>query len=219
MKRWQYEPATDLDQTLVERLRNFPREPDMLVYGLRSLVALIIRALAAHLSSLRDHRTKSICAAIARSCWWRIIPAISTRVCLLAALAASPDLHRAFPGRGGRLFFQERAAHLDRDRHRECAAFRASDACPAKSCRFVVRAARECRKHSDHFSGGNPLRAPARSQEFKAGIGALVAGRDVAVLPCYLDGAFRAWPKGSIWPRPRKVRLIIGAPRNYASRS
>ena len=38
------------------------------------------------------------------------------------------------------------------------------------------------------------------------------------VLPCYLDGAFRAWPKGSRWPRPRKVRLIIGAPRNYASR-
>ena len=52
-------------------------------------------------------------------------------------------------------------------------------------------------------------------QEFKPGIGALVAGRDVAVLPCYLDGAFRAWPKGSHWPRPRKVRLIIGAPRNY----
>jgi 1-acyl-sn-glycerol-3-phosphate acyltransferase len=54
-------------------------------------------------------------------------------------------------------------------------------------------------------------------QEFKGGIGALVAGRDVAVLPCYLDGAFRAWPKGSRFPRPRKVRLIIGAPRNYAT--
>jgi 1-acyl-sn-glycerol-3-phosphate acyltransferase len=54
-------------------------------------------------------------------------------------------------------------------------------------------------------------------QEFKAGVGALVAGRDVAVLPCYLDGAFRAWPKGKRIPRPRKVRLIIGAPRNYAA--
>jgi 1-acyl-sn-glycerol-3-phosphate acyltransferase len=37
------------------------------------------------------------------------------------------------------------------------------------------------------------------------------------VLPCYLDGAFRAWPKGSRFPRPRKVRLVIGAPRNYAA--
>src|SRR6266480_5378630 len=45
MKKWRYDSARDLDQTLLERLRNFPREPDMLVYGLRSLVALIIRAL------------------------------------------------------------------------------------------------------------------------------------------------------------------------------
>ena len=45
MKRWQYEPAADLDQSLTERLRNFPRQPDMLVYGLRSLVALVIRGL------------------------------------------------------------------------------------------------------------------------------------------------------------------------------
>ncbi|HSV63690.1 MAG TPA: lysophospholipid acyltransferase family protein, partial [Chthoniobacterales bacterium] len=54
-------------------------------------------------------------------------------------------------------------------------------------------------------------------QDFKPGIGALVAGRDVAVLPCYLDGAFRAWPKGKRIPRARKVRLIIGAPRNYGA--
>jgi 1-acyl-sn-glycerol-3-phosphate acyltransferase len=51
------------------------------------------------------------------------------------------------------------------------------------------------------------------------GIGALVAGRDVAVLPCYLQGAFRAWPKGRRLPRPRKVRLIVGGPRNYSSRN
>src|SRR5439155_5543925 len=43
MKRWRYDSAQDLDQTLIERLRRFPREPDMLVYGIRSLVALIIR--------------------------------------------------------------------------------------------------------------------------------------------------------------------------------
>ena len=43
MKRWHYDSVRDLDQTLVERLRRFPREPDMLVYGVRSFVALIIR--------------------------------------------------------------------------------------------------------------------------------------------------------------------------------
>ncbi len=45
MKRWRYSPAADLEQPMIERLRHFPREPDMLVYGLRSLAALIIRGL------------------------------------------------------------------------------------------------------------------------------------------------------------------------------
>jgi 1-acyl-sn-glycerol-3-phosphate acyltransferase len=54
--------------------------------------------------------------------------------------------------------------------------------------------------------------------EFKSGIGALVAGRDVAVVPCFIDGSFQAWPKGKRFPRPRKVRLVVGTPRNYRDR-
>jgi len=54
------------------------------------------------------------------------------------------------------------------------------------------------------------------TQPFKLGISALVAGRDVAVVPCYLQGAFEAWPKGNRFPRPQKIRLIIGAPCSYA---
>lgn len=56
-------------------------------------------------------------------------------------------------------------------------------------------------------------------QPFRSGIGALVVGRDVLVLPCRLEGTYRAWPKGRRLPRPAKVRLIIGEPRNYATRS
>ena len=44
MNSWNYEPAADLDQPTVERLRRFPREPDMIVYGLRSMVALVLRS-------------------------------------------------------------------------------------------------------------------------------------------------------------------------------
>src|SRR6266700_8097008 len=43
MQTWRYEPASDLDQPMIERLRRFPREPDMLVYALRSLAALTSR--------------------------------------------------------------------------------------------------------------------------------------------------------------------------------
>jgi len=56
-----------------------------------------------------------------------------------------------------------------------------------------------------------------RTQPFKLGVPALVAGRDVAVVPCYLEGAFDAWPKGKRFPRPKKIRLIIGAPCSYAN--
>src|SRR5207244_11298487 len=59
----------------------------------------------------------------------------------------------------------------------------------------------------------------SETHDFKSGIGALVAGRNVSVFPCYLDGAFDAWPKGSRFPRPRKIRLIVGSPRNYVARA
>jgi 1-acyl-sn-glycerol-3-phosphate acyltransferase len=55
--------------------------------------------------------------------------------------------------------------------------------------------------------------------EFKPGIGLLVAGTNIPVVPCHVQGAFAAWPKDKLWPRPRKLRLQIGAPRAYASLS
>jgi 1-acyl-sn-glycerol-3-phosphate acyltransferase len=50
---------------------------------------------------------------------------------------------------------------------------------------------------------------------FKPGIGLLLAGRDVPVVPCYLDGTFAAFRKGTKFPRPRAIRLTIGEPRRY----
>ena len=43
MEDWHYDSSEQLDQTIVERLKSFPREPDILVYSLRSLCALMIR--------------------------------------------------------------------------------------------------------------------------------------------------------------------------------
>src|SRR5436189_92194 len=56
-----------------------------------------------------------------------------------------------------------------------------------------------------------------RMREFKSGVGAIVAGRDVSVVPCYIEGAHAAWPKGQRLPRPRKIRVLLGASRNYRS--
>src|SRR5205823_8630463 len=43
MKISDYDSACDIDQALVDRLRSFPRKPDMLVYCVRALIALVIR--------------------------------------------------------------------------------------------------------------------------------------------------------------------------------
>jgi hypothetical protein len=42
-------------------------------------------------------------------------------------------------------------------------------------------------------------------------------GSDVAVIPCHLEGGFRAWPKGKRIPRPRRLSLRIGEGRDYKS--
>ena len=51
---------------------------------------------------------------------------------------------------------------------------------------------------------------------FKPGLGMLVAGTNVPVVPCYLDGCHAALPATSRLPRPRKIRIRIGAAHSFA---
>src|SRR5580693_10440539 len=104
MKKWRYDSARYFEQAPIDRLRQFPREPDMLVYGLRSLVALIIRGwlriyhrfeIIGH-ENLRTNRSLVIVANHSSH--------LDT-LCLLAALPLR-KLHRAFPVAAADYFFQ-----------------------------------------------------------------------------------------------------------------
>jgi len=57
--------------------------------------------------------------------------------------------------------------------------------------------------------------ATGELQPFKAGLGMLVAGTDVPVVPCHLQGAFAAWPRTGKWPRPRRVTVRVGEPLRF----
>ncbi len=214
MKKWRYHSLRDLERTPLDRVREFPREPDKLVRGLRAIVALIIRGLlrvynrfeiVGH-ENLRMNRSLVI---VANHC------SHLDTLCLLAALPLR-KLHRAFPAAASDYFFQSVA--------RLWIAAVIVNALPFGRQTRVRQSLSLCEQL---------LRSPGtiliifpegtRSttgelREFKSGIGALVAGRDVAVVPCLIDGSFRAWPKGKRLPRPRKVRLIVDAPRNYRER-
>jgi 1-acyl-sn-glycerol-3-phosphate acyltransferase len=211
MRNWLYDSVRVVDQAPIDRLREFPREPDMLVYGLRSLGALIIRGLL-HIynqfeiighQNLRINRSLVI---VANHC-----SHIDT-LCLLAALPLR-KLHRAFPAAAADYFFQSIS--------RLWAAAILVNALPFARQARVRESLSRCRELLAN-PGTILIIFPEGTRsttgdvgEFKSGIGALVAGRDVAVAPCFIDGSFQAWPKGKRFPRPRKIRLVVGTPRNY----
>jgi 1-acyl-sn-glycerol-3-phosphate acyltransferase len=214
MKKWLYDSVRNVDQAPTDRLRQFPREPDMLVYGLRSLSALIIRGLL-HIYNhfeIVGHqhlRTNRSLVIVANHC-----SHIDT-LCLLAALPLR-KLHRAFPAAASDYFFQSVP--------RLWAAAILVNALPFARQARVRQSLSLCRELLANpgtiliiFPEGTRS-TTGEVGEFKSGIGALVAGRDVAVAPCFIDGSFQAWPKGKRFPSPRKIRLVIGTPRNYRDR-
>ncbi|HEX3421063.1 MAG TPA: lysophospholipid acyltransferase family protein [Candidatus Udaeobacter sp.] len=211
MRRWLSDSVRDLNQAPVDHLRQFPRDPDMLVYGLRSLGALITRRLLQiynHFEIIghQNLRTNRSLIMVANHC------SHLDTLCLLAALPLR-KLHRAFPAAASDYFFQSVP--------RLWAAAILVNALPFARQTRVRQSLSLCRELLANpgtiliiFPEGTRS-TTGEVGEFKSGIGALVAGRDVAVAPCFIDGSFRAWPKGRRFPRPRKIRLVIGTPRNY----
>jgi len=53
---------------------------------------------------------------------------------------------------------------------------------------------------------------------FLPGVGLIVAGSDVPIVPCRIRGAQRAWPKGTRLPRPHAVSATFGAPLTFGDR-
>jgi 1-acyl-sn-glycerol-3-phosphate acyltransferase len=215
MKKRHPEIGDEVDRAVLDRLRRFPGDPSRVVYALRALIAVVIRALLRVYTRFEiighEHvRTNRSLVMVANH------SSHLDTVCLLAALPIN-KLHRAFPAAAEDYFF--------RSLSRRWIASVIVNALPFARQHHVRESLAVWRELLSNT--GNILivfpegtrSATGEMQEFKAGVGALVAGRDVDVLPCYLDGTARVWPKGKSLPRPYKVRLIIGRPRRYASRT
>ncbi len=48
--------------------------------------------------------------------------------------------------------------------------------------------------------------------EFKKGVGILAIETGIPVVPAYIEGAFESLPRGAVFPRFRKIRVIFGPP-------
>jgi 1-acyl-sn-glycerol-3-phosphate acyltransferase len=212
MNPWHYEPASDLDQPLIERLRRFPREPDMLVYGLRMVAAIFCRGWLRLYHRLTISGRENLPAEGSFVIVANHASHLDT-ICLLAALPFA-RVHRTFPA-AARDYFFENAPRL-------LLAAIVVNALPFDRRNSPRQSLGLC--HTLLEGPGNALilfpegtRSATRELgEFKPGIGLLVAGTEHPVVPVYLEGTCGAWPKGAWLPRPWKVGVRIGSPLCYS---
>jgi 1-acyl-sn-glycerol-3-phosphate acyltransferase len=208
---WHYDPADDLDQPLLERLRSFPRQPDMLVYGARSLAAVLVRGWLGVYHRLtivgRENLPRDRSFVLVANHASHL-----DTLCLLSALPLS-KLHRAFPAAAKDYFFVSAPRLL--------AAAVVVNALPFERRLHAGQSLNLCSRLLEN-PGNMLLLFPEGTRsttgqigEFKPGVGLLVAGTPHPVVPCYIQGTFRAWNKGSWFPKPYRVALTIGRPLSY----
>lgn len=208
---WQYEPAKDLDQNLVERLRRFPREPDITVYFLRSLAALAIRIWLGIYHRLTVIGKDNL----PQEGSYVLVANHSSHLDALCLSSIIPlkALHRLFPVAAMDYFF----ATVPRTIF--SAVF--INALPFgrySNTRHSLKLCQELLSNPGNMLLIFPEGTRSSSGElgeFKAGVGLLLAGTKVPVIPCYIDGAYRACPKGRCFPLPSKIQIVIGAPRPF----
>lgn len=209
---WEYEPAADLANSLAERLQGFPREPHLWIYLLRSVVALVIRGWLRIFHRLEVRGADRL--PLGRS--FVLVANHQSHLDTLCLTAAIPlrYLHRVFPAAAADYFFESVA--------RSAFSSIVVNGLPFDRKAKGVESLAVCRRLLE--TEGNVLvifpegtRSPTGELgRFRSGIGRLVEGSDIPVLPCHLSGAFRALPKGAGFPRPAKLLLRIGQPKSYS---
>jgi 1-acyl-sn-glycerol-3-phosphate acyltransferase len=213
MDSWKFEPARDFDLTPVERARSLKRESGIWStcghLAWHSLSRLYVRVF--HRLSIEG--TSNLPAAPP----FILIANHTSHLDSIALGAAMPAkwCDRLFPVAAGDVFFETPARSIFSSQmlnalpmwRKHCgphALAELRDRLLGEPCAYIL------------FPEGTRSR-DGSLQHFKAGLGMIVAGTSVPVIPCSILGAARAWPPDSRWPRPRQLRLTIGTPLTFAS--
>jgi 1-acyl-sn-glycerol-3-phosphate acyltransferase len=209
---WEYRPVSDLADAPLARLARFPREPDILCYAARAAFAAATRLF------LRGYHRFEIVGRENLPTDGRSYVLVANHashldgLCLLSAVPFR-RIHRAYPAAARDYFFRSPAS--------TALAATLINALPfdrAGNVRHSMAACRELLRRDGNvlivFPEGTRSTTGAIGP-FRRGVGDLVAGTDTPVVPCYVEGTWRALPKGSWLPRPRRVRLVIGTPQTF----
>lgn len=211
MNAWHYRPAPDLDKSVSEHLREFPRQPRMLEYAIRGLAAMFLRLWMRLYHRLRiDGRDN-----LPRNGSFVLVCNHASHLDTLAMLCAMPvrSIHRVFPAAASDYFFSNLP--------RSAISAVLINALPFDRKQGGARSLESCAELLGQdgnililFPEGTRTTNGDMSR-FRSGIGRLVASRPWPVVPCYLDGAYDAWPKGRAFPRPKRLRLTIGPAQHF----
>lgn len=211
MERWDLRPARDHGLSLGERLGSTRREPGLVEWCGQTLAGALIRGYLRVWHRLRVEGREHLPLALPF-----VLVANHTShldALVLASLVSRRVRADLYPIAAGDVFFETPPRALlsalllnALPMRRQRAGRHALDDLRARlcgdPCAFVL------------FPEGTRS-ASGELGPFKAGLGMLIAGTDVPVVPCRLDGAFAAWPRTARWPRPRRLRVRIGEPLRF----
>lgn len=211
MNDWEYHPPPDIDESMAEHLRNFPRQPYMLMYAIRSIAALLLRAWMRVYHRLRIDGRENL----PENGSFILVCNHTSHLDTLCMLCAMPlkKIHRTFPAAAADYFFSSlprsavsailiNALPFDRELN------------GAESLSVCAQLLGNEGNVLIIFPEGTRT-TTGELNRFRSGIGRLVVDTRLPVVPCYLDGGLKAWPKGKIFPRPLRLNLRIGEPMSY----
>jgi 1-acyl-sn-glycerol-3-phosphate acyltransferase len=211
VEEWQYDSARDLDKNLVDGLRDFPREPSMWTFATRSAAGVLIRICLKvfhrfRVTGLENISQESAFVLVANhSSHWDAI-------CLISMLPFHMR-HRIFPAAAADYFFTALPRVMFSSIIVNALPFHRT-AGPQQSLKICQQLLKTPGNVLILFPEGTRSTTGALG-EFKPGIGLLLRGCAVPVLPCAIKGAFESWPKGRRLPRLTRLSVVVGKPMNF----
>ncbi len=211
MEPWKLKPARDLNLSLFEQLRSPRREAGLVASFFRQTWSFLTRAYLAIWHRLRIHGSENL----PRRAPFVLVSNHCSHLDALVLSAMLPWQLRecAFPLAAGDAFFESpwsvalaanllNALPVWRRKHGSRTFQTLRQRLIDEACIYIL------------FPEGTRSR-DGRMGPFKAGVGMLVAGLEVPIVPCRLNGCFDSLPPGGKLPRRRPIDLYIGTPLRF----